>query len=239
MIPKKIHYCWFGRGPMPPMALMCIESWHRYMPDYEYKLWNEDNFDINSLPYVKEAYEAGKFAFVSDYVRLFALYSEGGIYMDTDVEVLKPYDDLLELSGFIGYEGSKSLPLGTGTIASEAGGEWVKEQLEAYEGIHFLLPDGSYDLKTNPTRISEIIKAGGGTLDGKKQIYKGMHIFPVQFFCPHQTTGEYLLTADTYCDHHFMGSWNGGGKSKRSSWARLLGQKNLTRLIKLKRKIFG
>ena len=107
MIPKKIHYCWFGRGQMPPMALKCIESWHRYMPDYEYKLWNEDNFDINSVPYVKEAYEARKFAFVTDYVRLYALFSEGGIYMDTDVEVLKPYDDLLELSGFTGYEGSK------------------------------------------------------------------------------------------------------------------------------------
>ena len=110
MIPKIIHYCWFGRGPMPPMALKCIESWHRFMPDYEYKLWNEDNFDVNSVPYVKEAYEARKFAFVTDYVRLYALYTEGGIYMDTDVEVLKPYDDLLGLSGFTGYEGSKYLP---------------------------------------------------------------------------------------------------------------------------------
>ena len=158
--------------------------------------------------------------------------------MDTDVEVLKPYDDLLELGGFIGYEGSKYRPLGTGTIASVAGGEWIKEQLDAYEGVHFLLPDGSYDMKTNPVRISEVMRAGGFKQDGKKQVYKGMHIFPVDYFCPHQTTGEYLLTENTYCDHHFMGSWNSGGRRK-SSLARFIGQKNMTRLIKLKRKILG
>ena len=107
MIPRIIHYCWFGRGPMPEMAQRCIASWHRYMPDYKYKLWDENNFDINSNIYVREAYEAHKYAFVSDYVRLFALYNEGGIYMDTDVEVLKHYDDLLHLTGFIGFEGSK------------------------------------------------------------------------------------------------------------------------------------
>ena len=87
----------------------------------------------------------------------------------------------------------------------------MKEQLAAYDGAHFLLPDGSLDMKTNTVRISEIMKAGGFKQDGKKQVYKGMHIFPVQFFCPRQTTGEYLLTADTYCDHHFLGSWNGSG----------------------------
>ncbi len=240
MIPRKIHYCWFGHGIMPPMALKCIESWHRYMPDYEYKLWNEDNFDINSVPYVKEAYEARKFAFVTDYVRLYALYTEGGIYMDTDVEVLKPYDDLLGLSGFTGYEGSKYLPPVTGTMASEAGGEWVKEQLASYDGAHFLLPDGTLDMKTNTTRISEIMKAGGFKQDGKKQVYKGMHIFPVQYFCPRQTTGEILMTDETYCDHHFMGSWSktGGGK-RRTSLAKIIGPKNVTRLIKLKRKILG
>ena len=225
---------------MPPTALKCIESWHRYMPDYEYKLWNEDNFDVNSVPYVKEAYDARKFAFVTDYVRLFALFTEGGIYMDTDVEVLKPYDDLLGLSGFTGYEGSKYLPPVTGTMASEAGGEWVKEQLASYDGAHFLLSDGTFDMKTNTTRISEIMKAGGFKQDGKKQVYKGMHIFPVQYFCPRQTTGEILLSNETYCDHHFMGSWNGsGGGKRRTSLAKIIGPKNVTRLIKLKRKILG
>ena len=237
MIPKIIHYCWFGRGPMPDLALRCIESWHRFMPDYCYKLWNEDNFDIDSIPYVKEAYSCGKYAFVTDYVRLYALYTEGGIYMDTDVEVLKPYDDLLSLSGFTGYEGSKHLPPVTGTIASVAGGEWVKEQMDAYEGLHFLNDDGSMDLTTNTTRISQIMKSSGFVQDGKERMYKDMHIFPVEFFCPRQTTGEFILTQNTYCDHHFLGSWN---ENKRVGLlAKIVGTRNMIRLINLKRKLLG
>lgn len=237
MIPKIIHYCWFGKSEMPEMAVKCMASWHKYMPDYQYKLWNEDNFDVNSVPYVKEAYECGKFAFVTDYVRLFALYTEGGIYMDTDVEVLKPYDDLLTLPAFTGYEGSKYLPPVTGTMASEAGGAWVKEQLSAYNGLHFVQEDGSMDLTTNTSRISSIMKKGGFIQDGKKQVYKDMHIFPVDYFCPRQTTGEFLITENTYCDHHFMGSWN--STQKKSMLAKLLGQNTLIHLIKLKRKLLG
>lgn len=237
MIPRRIHYCWFGRGPMPELALKCIESWHRFMPDYEYRLWDEDSFDVNSVPYVKEAYEAHKFAFVTDYVRLYALYTEGGIYMDTDVEVLKPYDDLLELSGFTGYEGSKYLPPVTGTMASEPGNAWVKEQLDSYLGAHFLLPDGSMDTTTNTVRITRIMKDGGFIPDGKKQIYKDMHIFPVEYFCPRQTTGEVLISENTYCDHHFLGSWD--DTKKIGPIKRLLGPKIMTSLIKLKRKILG
>ena len=237
MIPRIIHYCWFGRGPMPDLALKCVESWHQFMPDYEYKLWNEDNFDVTCIPYVKEAYESRKYAFVTDYVRLFALYTEGGIYMDTDVEVLKPYDDLLSLSGFTGYEGSKSLPPVTGTMASEAGNEWVKEQLDSYADAHFIKPDGTLDTTTNTTRIADIMKKGGFVSNGEKQVYKDMHIFPVEYFCPRQTTGETFFTENTYCDHHFMGSWE--DKMKKNTLLKLLGQKNLTRLIKLKRKLLG
>ena len=237
MIPRIIHYCWFGHGQMPPMAMKCIESWHRFMPDYEYKLWNEDNFNITSVPYVKEAYESRKYAFVTDYVRLYALYTEGGVYMDTDVEVLKPYDDLLSLPGFTGYEGSKYLPPVTGTMASEAGNEWVKEQLDSYTDAHFIMPDGSLDMTTNTTRISNIMKRGGFVSKGEKQVYKDMHIFPVEYFCPRQTTGEELFTENTYCDHHFMGSW--GNATKKSILLKFLGQKTLTRLIKIKRTLLG
>ena len=207
------------------------------MPDYEYKLWNEDSFDITSVSYVKEAYESRKYAFVTDYVRLYALYTEGGIYMDTDVEVLKPYDDLLSLPGFTGYEGSKYLPPVTGTMASEAGNEWVKEQLDSYTDAHFIMPDGSLDTTTNTTRISNIMKRGGFVSNGKKQVYKDMHIFPVEYFCPRQTTGEVLFTENTYCDHHFMGSWE--EDKKKSFFLKFLGQKNLTRMIKIKRRILG
>ena len=237
MIPKIIHYCWFGRGEMPELARKCIESWHKFMPDWEYKLWNEDNFDVNSNSYAKEAYEAQKYAFVTDYVRLYALYTEGGVYMDTDVETLKPYDDLLNLTAFTSYEGSKYLPPVTGTIASEAGGEWVKEQLDSYTDAHFLKEDGSLDLTTNTWRISRIMKANGFVQDGKYRVYKDLHVFPADFFCPRQTTGEYLLTDNTYCDHHFMGTWDDNKSSNKL--VKIIGQKNMTRLIKLKRKLFG
>lgn len=237
MIPKRIHYCWFGRAPIPELAQKCIDSWHGYMPDYEYKLWNEDNFDISCNSYVKEAYEAKKFAFVSDYVRLYALYHEGGIYMDTDVEVLKPYDDLLTLSGFIGFEGTKYHPVGTGTIASVPGGQWLQEQLAAYTDIHFIKADGSYDLTTNPIRITTIMKQNGFHQNGKEQVYKDMHVFPVDYFCPRQTTGEYFKTENTYCDHHYLGSW--GESKKKGLLIRVIGPKNMTRLIKVKRLLLG
>ena len=237
MIPKRIHYCWFGRAPIPELAQKCIDSWHKYMPDYEYKLWNEDNFDISCNSYVKEAYEAKKYAFVSDYVRLYALYYEGGIYMDTDVEVLKPYDDLLTLSGFIGFEGTKYHPVGTGTIASVPGGQWLQEQLTAYINIHFIKADGSYDLTTNPVRITAIMKQNGFHQDGKEQVYKDMHVFPVDYFCPRQTTGEFLITENTYCDHHYIGSWNEG--KKKSRLVKIIGPKYMARLIKIKRLLLG
>ena len=237
MIPKTIHYCWFGGAEKPTLIKHCIRSWKKRLPDYEIKEWNESNFDTNMAPFCQEAYAARKYAFVADFCRVYALATEGGIYMDTDVEVLKPYDDLLSLPAFTGYEGSKFLPPVTGTMASIAGGEWVKEQLSAYDGIHFVDKEGRMDLTTNTVRISAIMKEGGFVQDGKKQIYKDMHIFPVEYFCPRQTTGEILMTGNTYCDHHFMGSWS---ESKKNGLiARLVGQRNMIRLIKLKRKILG
>lgn len=237
MIPKVIHYCWFGKGEMPELALKCIESWHKYLPNYEYKLWNEENFDVNIVPYTKEAYEARKFAFVTDYVRLWALYNEGGVYMDTDVEILKPLDDLLHLSAFTGYEGSKTQPPVTGLMASEPHGEWVKEQLDAYENVHFIKEDGSFDMTTNTVRISQIMRANGFVQDGKYAVYKDMHVFPTEYFCPRQTTGEFFLTENTYCDHHFMGTWSDG--KKKGLISRFFGSGVMTRLIKLKRRIIG
>ncbi len=238
MIPKIIHYCWFGHGSMPQLALDCIESWHKYMPDWEYKLWNEDNFDVNCNPYVKEAYEARKFAFVSDYARLIALRDFGGLYMDVDFLVRKPFDNLLSYKAFAGYEGSKRHPVMMGVIASEPNGEWVKEQLALYEGLHFVKEDGTLDLLPNTSRISDSMETKGLIPNGLEQDYKGLHIFPTDYFCPRQTTGEYLLTSNTYCDHIGVSSWaDSGGKYP---WLRkFIGQRNMTRLIKIKRKIFG
>lgn len=236
MIPKKIHYCWFGRGPMPDLALKCIESWHKYMPNYEYKLWNEDIFDINYNRYVKEAYDAKKYAFVSDVVRLKALAEEGGLYLDVDFEVLKPFDDLLFHKAFAGFEGSKHHPVMMGVLASEAHGEWIEEQLHRYDERPFII-EGEEDLTTNVKFVTDFMIQNGFTSDGKEQDYKDLHIFPVDYFCPRQTTGEFYLTNHTYCDH----------KGQSSSWARkgfkssifnLLPIKLRILLIKTKRRLF-
>ena len=239
MIPKIIHYCWFGRGEMPELAQQCIASWHQYMPDWEYKLWNEDNFDVNSVPYAKEAYEAKKYAFVSDYVRLWALNNEGGLYLDTDVMVFKPFDDLLDHGAFAGFEGSKHLPVGTCVMASQPHGLWVSEMLQAYKNRYFTLDDGSYDLTTNVQFITALMAERGFVQDGQEQDYKDLHVFPVDCFCPRQTTGEYIRTDLTYSDHLGIGSWTKQSAGWKAQLANLIGQKGMTQLIKLKRRLFG
>ena len=246
MIPKTIHYCWFapqgrgpqhGRGEMPQLALDCIASWHRHIPDWEFKLWNEDNFNVNSTPYTQEAYEAGKMAFVSDYVRLWALEREGGVYMDVDFEVYKPFDDLLHHHAFAGVEGSKHNPVMMGVCASEAHGEWVTEMLEAYRNRHFIKADGKPDITTNVQFITARMAANGFRQDGTEQDYKDLHIFPVDYFSPRHTTGEYIRTDNTYCEHKGLASWNDHRRGWKGMVLSLVGEKNMTRLIKLKRRM--
>lgn len=238
MIPKIIHYCWFGRGEMPQLAEECIASWHKYMPNWEYKLWNEESFDVNSVPYVKEAYQSGKYAFVSDYVRLYALKTYGGLYMDVDFEVFKPFDDLCIHPAFAGYEGSKRYPVMMGVIASEPEGEWVNRMIKHYENRHFIMEDGSLDLTPNVTYLTQKMIDEGLVCNKKEQDFKGLHIFPVDYFAPRQTTGEYFLTSNTYCDHKGLDSWSRHGGIK-SAIIRIIGPKATTMLIKLKRKILG
>ena len=239
MIPQKIHYCWFGHGEMPQLAKDCIASWHKFMPDWEYKQWDENNFDVNSTPYTREAYEAKKYAFVSDYVRLWALEREGGLYLDVDFEVYKAFDDLMNHSAFAGVEGSKHQPVMMGVCASEPQGEWVKEMLNAYQERHFIMLDGALDQTTNVQFITSIMARNGFRQDGSEQDYKDLHIFPVDYFCPRLTTGEYFRTDNTYCEHMGLASWG----DDKSLWKRhfkdIIGQNNMTRLIKLKRKLFG
>jgi hypothetical protein len=235
MIPKVIHYCWFGRGKMPELAHACIASWKKHLPDYELYLWNEDNFDVTSVPYVKEAYEGRKFAFVTDYVRLHAIHLHGGIYMDTDVEVLKSLDDLLHLPAFSGFESETEIP--TGIMASEQYGTWAAEQLKYYEGKHFYRPDGSFDLTTNVEIISGIMAAGGFVMKNSYQVYKDcIHIFPKDYFCPKSRSGIITITPNTYCIHHFEGSWQPRRlKIKKFFFRKVLGPRLTEFLVKTKR----
>lgn len=238
MIPRIIHYCWFGRCEMPQSAKDCIASWHQYMPDWQYRLWNEDAFDVDSVQYTSEAYKAGKYAFVSDYVRLVALEREGGLYLDTDVEVFRSFDELLSHRAFAGFEGSKHKPVGTCVMASEAHSEWVKEMLEAYQVRHFLV-NGKPDLTTNVQFITSIMAANGFRQDGTEQEYHGLHVFPVDYFSPRHTTGEYIRTENTYCEHKALGSWTSRRKGWKGVLLSVVGQKTMTKLIKIKRKLFG
>ena len=239
MIPQIIHYCWFGNGEIPQLAKDCIASWHKYMPDWEYKLWNEDNFDVYSIPYTKEAYEAKKYAFVSDYVRLYVLNKEGGLYLDVDFEVYRSFDNLLHWNAFAGFEGSKHAPLMMGVIASCRDGVWVKEQLGHYQERHFVNDDGSLDLTTNVKFVTEHMRMNGFVQNGKEQDYKDLHVFPVDFFCPKQTTGEYFRTENTYCEHKGLDSWAGPKQGWKTKIGEIVGTKNMVYLIKIKRKLFG
>ena len=207
MIPKIIHYCWFGGKPLPEDAKKYIESWEKYCPDYKICRWDESTFDINEIPYVKEAYEAKKWAFITDYVRLYVLKNIGGIYMDTDVEVIKNLDCFLNEKGFSGFEKIDAVP--TGIMAAEKNHPFITELLHDYDNLHFLKDDGTLDLTTNVVRITNIAKKYGLKLNNEKQTINGFTFYPKEFFCPKSSrTLEIKLTNNTYTIHHFAGSWN-------------------------------
>lgn len=206
-IPKVIHYCWFGRGKMPPLAEKCIDSWKKFCPDYEIVCHTEDNFDINQNKYAKEAYDAGKWAFVSDYVRLKILFDEGGIYMDTDVELIKPIDELIKENGYMGFDDSGLIATGLG-FACEKGNELVGAMLADYDDIPFVLPDGSYDTAPCPDRNTETMKKLGFDFDIKDQIFMGIRILPEDYLCPVKYySGKKVITKNTYSIHHYCASW--------------------------------
>lgn len=222
MIPKIIHYCWFGRGEKPKLAKKCIASWKKYCPDYEIKEWNEDNFDISLYPYAKEAYERRRLAFVADVARLYALYQEGGIYMDTDVEVLKPLDNFLAHPAFCGFEDEKGIS--TGIIGSEKGGKWVKDNLDNYLHRHFIKGDETDDLTTNVVTITNYMLSLGLKLDNTFQDFPDLiTIYPKDYFSPKSyEDGKLYLTSNTCAIHHFSASWKTGKEQFREKAYKIL-----------------
>ncbi|MDO4204044.1 MAG: glycosyltransferase [Selenomonadaceae bacterium] len=182
MIPKVIHYCWFSDKPGYPDDLRkFLDSWKKHLPDYEIKLWNVDNFDVNqSNDYVKEAMAEGKYAFVSDFVRLWALYNYGGVYLDSDVEVFKSFDPLLDCPGFIGFESDKSVA--SCLIASEVNNPLLKELMTAYNDRHFITEDGRLDLTPNPFPITKCLIKHGLKINNELQRLDNMVVYPQTFF---------------------------------------------------------
>lgn len=208
MIPKIIHYCWFGGNPLPELAVKCIESWKKNCPDYEIKQWDETNFDLHYNEYVWEAFQAKKWAFITDVVRLYALETYGGVYMDTDVEVLKSLDPFLEHIAFSGFENDKNIP--TGIMASVKGGKWVSDNLHYYDDKHFIKEDSTLDLTTNVTTITNYMLPLGLKQNNTFQDFPGLITFyPKDYFCPKSyEDGKIYLTPNTVTIHHFAGSWH-------------------------------
>ena len=220
-IPKIIHYCWFGKGVMPELVERCIASWKKHMPDWEYRLWTEDNFEISKAPqYVQEAYEAKKYAFVSDYGRLWALEREGGVYLDTDVEVLRSFEPLLHDTAFLGLEESKALLPGTCVMGCMADCQWVRDMLSIYDNARFISEDGTMDLTTNVQRMGECMIIGG--LQHKRQLQYlpqwGLRIYTHDYFSPITSTRVMRKTKNTYSIHHFAGSWIDSKKKGIRDW---------------------
>lgn len=206
-IPKIIHYCWFGRNPLPELALRCIASWKKFLPDYEIKEWNEDNYDVKKIPYIAEAYNAKKYAFVSDYARFDILYEFGGIYFDTDVEVIKDITPIIENGAFAGVECAGALAAGLG-IASPARMDVFTEIMDSYKEDHFVNLDGSLNLKTVVARVSDIFRNHGFSDELKIQKIAGVTIYPYEYFCPiNPFNGKMTITDNTYTIHHYAQSW--------------------------------
>lgn len=207
MIPRTIHYCWFGGNPMPPLALMCIASWRKHLPEYRIVEWNETNFDITSNTYMRQAYDCKKWAFVSDYARLAVLYEYGGIYLDVDVEVTRSLERFLHHGFFTGFEATDHVP--TGLLGAQAKHPWIGHLLKEYTSRLFILSDGSMDLTTNVEVITTSAVKKGLRLDGSYQVLDGdVHFYPPDWFCPlDYATGELRRTVNTHSIHYFQGSW--------------------------------
>ena len=207
MIPRIIHYCWFGGNPLSPLAERCIDSWHKYCPDYELKLWNEDNFDVSIYRYSHEAYTSKKWAFVSDVARLWALINYGGIYLDTDCELLKPIDEFLELDAVSGFETANRIP--TALLGCQKGFALFARLLDEYACRCFIQPNGEFDTTTNVVSITNSLIPYGLVLNNRLQTVSGFTLYPSEFFCPkNYDTGELIITKNTYAIHHFDSSWH-------------------------------
>ena len=232
MIPKIIHFCWFGGGKKSEVIESCMQSWSKFLPYYEIREWNENNFPLlQSNAYVREAYEAKKWAFVADVCRLYALSQEGGIYLDTDVEVRKSFDEFLKLDFFIGSEKNGTFHgIGTGVIGAAKNNKIINDMLALYNDLHFVKADGSYDLLQNTKRLIPVLLARGAAdfyaEEQAIELSKKAKIYPINYFC--------VDTPESYAVHHFEASWVEDYKL-RNAWHLPLGNSYRLSLYRYKK----
>ena len=243
MIPKIIHYCWFGKKPLPSDAKKCLDSWRKYLPDYEIKEWNEENFNVNIIPYTAEAYSVKKYAFVSDYARFWILYNYGGIYFDTDVEVIKPLDDIVSRGGFLGYECSlknndhpKYIAPGLG-LGVSSHSAIIKKIMDVYEQSHFL---ENGEIKTNVTVVNfttNILNSIGiRKFSDNIDMVGDLYIYYPEYFCPlNHHTNKLLITKNTRTIHHYTASWHSKSELIKLKIARCIGPRLTSFFVRVKK----
>lgn len=219
MIPKIIHLCWLSGDPYPEKIAKCISTWKKHLPDYEIMLWDTNRFDVNSTLWTRQAFEAKKYAFVSDYIRFYAVFNYGGIYLDSDVELLKSFNDLLDLPYFVGREANNEY-LEVAAFGAEKGNKWVKSCLDWYDNRPFINEDGSLKTIPCPSILTSFLKEkfvlkSISSIQEFSSDMQSICIFPNCFFCSHQllqhtsrkSTLEYSVTSESYCVHHFANTW--------------------------------
>jgi mannosyltransferase OCH1-like enzyme len=235
MIPKMIHYCWFGKGEIPERLQKCMQSWKNIHPDFRIVRWDESNFDINSLNWTHQAYDQKMYAFVSDYVRLKALYEYGGVYLDTDVMLVKRLDRFMDFKAFSGFE--KVDGLTSGVIAAEKGFPLIREYMDFYENNEFILENGTMNNEANVVLITAICKKYGLVANNTYQVIQDMHIFPKTYFCPLDVWHNKDITENTCAIHFFDGSWLDEETKKRIKKESGIAYKSLYKVLGVASKI--
>lgn len=237
MIPKIIHYCWFGKKEKPDKIKKCINSWKEKCPDYFFIEWNEENFDLEAFDYCIEAYSEKKYAFVSDVARAKALYEMGGIYLDTDVTVLKSFDEILNNKVVLGFEEGNYIA--TSFMAAAPKQKLFKDFVEHYENLHFLNSDGTYNAGTNVVQLTKMLLSRGLKRENRYQLLEeSISVYPKEFFSPYDYINcVYEITDKSICVHHFFVSWmswrSRAKKRIKSILVKIIGKKNLVLLRKV------
>lgn len=224
MIPKVIHYCWFGGAPKPKSVLRCIDSWKKHCPDFEIREWSEKDFDITQNKYTQQAYEAKAWGFVPDYIRLWIVYNYGGFYLDTDVQVIKDLSPLCDNPAFAGFENNIHVALGLG-FGAEAGNPVIEAHMKMYDQLQFKNEDGTYNKTPSPRYTTQLLSEYGLQEDNNNvQNLGDILIYPREYFCPKNfTTGITNVTRNTYSIHQFDASWfsEEQQKAKLKRWKEL------------------